>query len=250
MFDHVLAAFMFFTRLPFWKLKTVPQECFKHVVAYWSLSGWLTGGLMALACWGLLFLFPAPVAVIGALIVRLLVTGALHEDGLADFFDGFGGGYDRESTLRIMKDSFIGSYGVIGLIMYYLLGVSLLLALPVQMLPVVLGCADPFAKYVGSHILRELPYARKESESKAKVVYDRFTWKEMLMSALGGLLPLVFLPLSYWWMLIGPVIVFFLLIHLFRSRLDGYTGDCCGALFLLAELSAWMGAAIVTHFNG
>ena len=181
MFDHVLAAFMFFTRLPFWKLKTVPQECFKHVVAYWSLSGWLTGGLMALACWGLLFLFPAPVAVIGALIVRLLVTGALHEDGLADFFDGFGGGYDRESTLRIMKDSFIGSYGVIGLIMYYLLGVSLLLTLPVQMLPVVLGCADPFAKYVGSHILRELPYARKESESKAKVVYDRFTWKEMLM---------------------------------------------------------------------
>lgn len=250
MFDHVLAAFIFFTRLPFWKLKTVPQECFKHVVAYWSLSGWLTGGLMALACWGLLFLFPAPVAVIGALIVRLLVTGALHEDGLADFFDGFGGGYDRESTLRIMKDSFIGSYGVIGLIMYYLLGVSLLLALPVQMLPLVLGCADPFAKYVGSHILRELPYARKESESKAKVVYDRFTWKEMLMSALGGLLPLVFLPLSYWWMLIGPVIVFFLLIHLFRSRLGGYTGDCCGALFLLAELSAWMGAAIVTHFNG
>lgn len=250
MFDHVLAAFMFFTRLPFWKLKTVPQECFKHVVAYWSLSGWLTGGLMALACWGLLFLFPAPVAVIGALIVRLLVTGALHEDGLADFFDGFGGGYDRESTLRIMKDSFIGSYGVIGLIMYYLLGISLLLALPVQMLPLVLGCADPFAKYVGSHILRELPYARKESESKAKVVYDRFTWKEMLMSALGGLLPLVFLPLSYWWMLIGPVIVFFLLIYLFRSRLGGYTGDCCGALFLLAELSAWMGAAIVTHFNG
>ena len=114
MLDNVLAAFMFFTRLPFWKLKTVPQECFKHVVAYWSLSGWLTGGLMALSCWGLLYLFPAPVAVIGALIVRLLVTGALHEDGLADFFDGFGGGRDRESTLRIMKDSFIGSYGVIG----------------------------------------------------------------------------------------------------------------------------------------
>ena len=215
MLDNVLAAFMFFTRLPFWKLKTVPQECFKHVVAYWSLSGWLTGGLMALSCWGLLYLFPAPVAVIGALIVRLLVTGALHEDGLADFFDGFGG---------------------------------LLLALPVQVLPVVLGCADPFAKYVGSHILRELPYARKEAESKAKVVYDRFTWKEMVASALGGLLPLVFLPLSYSWMLIGPVVVFFLLIHLFRSRLGGYTGDCCGALFLLAELSAWMGAAIVTHF--
>ena len=250
MLDNILAAFMFFTRLPFWKLKTVPQECFKHVVAYWSLSGWLTGGLMALSCWGLLYLFPAPVAVIGALVVRLLLTGALHEDGLADFFDGFGGGHDRESTLRIMKDSFIGSYGVIGLITYYLLSVSLLLSLPEKLLPLVLMCADPFAKYVGSHILRELPYARKEEESKAKVVYTRFNWTEMLGSAVGGLLPRVFLPLPYGWMLIGPVVVFFLLIRLFRSRLGGYTGDCCGALFLLAELSAWMGAAIVTHFNG
>ena len=250
MFDYVLAACMFFTRLPFWKLKTVPQECFKRVVAYWSLTGWMTGGLMALSCWGLLHLFPVPVAVVGSLIVRLLLTGALHEDGLADFFDGFGGGHDRESTLRIMKDSFIGSYGVIGLILYYLLGVSLLQALPENVLPLVLLCADPFSKYVGGHILLELPYARKEEESKAKVIYDQLNWKEMLVSAMGGLFPLFFLPFPYWGMLIGPVVVFFFLVHLFRSRLGGYTGDCCGALFLLAELSAWMGAAVVTHFNG
>ena len=50
--NQILAALIFFTRLPFWKIKEVPQECFKHVVNYWSFSGWLTGGMMALIFWG------------------------------------------------------------------------------------------------------------------------------------------------------------------------------------------------------
>ena len=120
--NQILAAFIFFTRLPFWKIKSVPDECFKHVVSYWSFSGWLTGGIMAICFWGISQILPVPIAVIAALTVRLLITGALHEDGLADFFDGFGGGRDRESTLRIMKDSHIGTYGVLGLIIYYLMG--------------------------------------------------------------------------------------------------------------------------------
>ena len=106
---------------PFWKIKEVPAECFKHVVPYWPLTGWLTGGLMAGALWLSGQILPVSIAWIIAVIVRLLVTGCLHEDGLADFMDGFGGGTTRERTLAIMKDSHIGSYGVIGLIFYFLL---------------------------------------------------------------------------------------------------------------------------------
>ena len=75
------------------------------MVEYWPLTGWLTGGLMAVTLWvGSLYL-PYILAVLLAIIVRLLVTGALHEDGLADFCDGFGGGgSDRERILAIMKD--------------------------------------------------------------------------------------------------------------------------------------------------
>ena len=124
--NQILAAFIFFTRLPFWRIKNVPDECFKHVVSYWSFSGWLTGGIMAISFWAVSQILPVSIAVITALTIRLLITGALHEDGLADFFDGFGGGRDRESTLRIMKDSHIGTYGVLGLIIYYLLGYNLL----------------------------------------------------------------------------------------------------------------------------
>ena len=77
--NQILAALIFFTRLPFWKIKEVPQECFKHVVNYWSFSGWLTGGMMALIFWGASTILPHGVAVILALTSRLLITGALHE---------------------------------------------------------------------------------------------------------------------------------------------------------------------------
>lgn len=155
--NQILAALIFFTRLPFWKIKEVPQECFKHVVSYWSFSGWLTGGMMALIFWGASTILPHGVAVILALTSRLLITGALHEDGLADFFDGFGGGTNRESTLRIMKDSHIGSYGVLGLIIYYLLAYNLLVALPLTVTPFFLLSGDTWSKFISSNIINTCP---------------------------------------------------------------------------------------------
>lgn len=243
--NNLLAALMFFTRLPFWRIKQVPKDSFKHVVSYWSFCGWLTGGVMALVAWCGLSL-PAEVAVVLALASRLLLTGALHEDGLADFFDGFGGGRNREDTLRIMKDSHIGSYGVLGLVVYYLLAYSMLANMPhYRLLPAVLLCGDCWSKFVCSNIINLLPYARTESESKAKTVYSRMTAGEMLISALGGVAPLSLLVVWGYgrFVLIGcllSALIFLLLTGLFRRRLGGYTGDCCGAVFLLAELGFWL----------
>ena len=183
---------------------------------------------MALSFWVFSTWFPLPVAVLLALCARLFLTGALHEDGLADFFDGFGGGRDREGILRIMKDSHIGSYGVLGLILYYLLSFSLLVSLPAPVIPWVL-CA------------------RKEEKSKAKVVYTRMSLPEWIANAAGGLLPLLLLPLSYWGMLCFPCVLFIGLGWLLKRRLGGYTGDCCGALFLLCELACWMGAVVMAY---
>ena len=88
----------------------------------WPAAGWITGGLTALTLWGALQVLPPFAAVVTAFAVRLLLTGALHEDGLADFIDGTGGGSTRERILEIMKDSRIGSYGVIGLVIYFISG--------------------------------------------------------------------------------------------------------------------------------
>lgn len=236
--NGLLAAILFFTRLPLWRWVSVPSQSFQHIVSYWSICGWITGGTMAgvfllTAMW-----FPANVAIILALIARLLLTGGLHEDGLADFFDGFGGGRDRESTLRIMKDSHIGTYGVLALVMYYLLGYSILSSLPsYEAIAAVMLCADAFAKFAAAHIILLLPYARKEEEAKAQTVYQRLSIGEWLTALLGGVLPFYFLPLRAWCAVIGVFIVFMLLYTLMKRRLQGYTGDCMGATFLLLELT-------------
>ena len=242
---HLLAALIFFTRLPFWRLRDVPGECFKHVVPYWPLVGWLTGGLMAASLWLCAQEMPLAAAWIVALTVRLLVTGCLHEDGLADFFDGFGGGTTRERTLAIMKDSHIGTYGVIGLIIYFLLMMQMsCLSLP--LLCTLLVCGDCWAKCCASQVINALPYARKEEESKAKVVYNRMSHREFVINLASGLLPAcLWLPHRLWWACLGSLLVLLLLLHIMKRRLQGYTGDCCGATFLLCELTFYLCSLIL-----
>ena len=235
---RLLAAFIFFTRLPFWRIATVPAECFKHVVPYWPVAGWLTGGLLAGTLWLLAQVWPVQVAWMGAIVVRLLATGCLHEDGLADFCDGFGGGTTRERTLAIMKDSHIGTYGVVGLIVYFLLWARMGTLLPLPTLCAVAFCADVYAKWCASHIVNLLPYARKEEESKAKVTYSRMTLPEVLVGIVAAGIPLaLLLPADFRGACLAPPVVFLLLCGWMRRRIGGYTGDCCGAAFLLCELS-------------
>ena len=234
--DRILATLMFFTRLPFWRIKQVDAEHFKHVVPLWPLAGWLTGGIMVGILWLAAQVFPLSVAWIIAIIARLLITGCLHEDGLADFCDGMGGGVTRERILLIMKDSHIGTYGVIGLIIYFLL-LTQMSALPVWLLCAIVFTGDVWCKFVSSHIINILPYARKEEEAKNKTIYQRMTALEAFVGAIIGCLPFVlFLPKHYWPALLAPVVVFILLVWLMKRRIQGYTGDCCGSLFLICEL--------------
>ena len=244
-YDRIWAAFIFFTRLPFWRLHQPPKECYATVVEHWPLTGWLTGGLTAATLYvGSLYL-PYAVAVLLAIVVRLLVTGALHEDGLADFLDGFGGGgTDRERILAIMKDSHIGTYGVISLILYELLLVAALLSMPPETAALTILAATPFARMVTAQLIMMMPYARREDEAKSKTVYRRPTTAAGISLAVQGLLPMV----AYIWytgirwdmLIFIPCLVMYFLYRLIWSRLRGYTGDCCGAVCLLVELTVYL----------
>ena len=246
------AALVFFTRLPFWRLYNPPAEAFKSIVNYWWFAGIITGGIMAAGYFAAAHLFPALIAAIVAVVLRLLATGALHEDGLADLCDGFGGGTTRERILAIMKDSFIGSYGVIGLIIYFLLLCSAIAALPREVAPYVILFGDIFSKALSAHIIQLLPYARREEESKAKVVYVKMSLLFLLINLVvmtASLLLLHHFVSPYMcnlgWRQVAllalvPAILFLLLIALMKRRIGGYTGDCCGALFLLCELSFYL----------
>ena len=243
-YDRIWAAFIFFTRLPLWRLHQPEKEAYKTVVEHWPLVGWLTGTTMAAVLYFGSMLFTYEIAILLAIITRLLVTGALHEDGLADFIDGFGGGgTDRLRILDIMKDSHIGTYGVISLILYFLLLFFTLHAMTPIDAAMTIAAVDPFAKMLSAQLIQMMPYARTEETAKNHTVYRRFDIKAGISLAIQGLLPIcLYIYYMYaridWQLLIFiPAIVMYFLYMLIWRRLHGYTGDCCGALFLLTELA-------------
>ena len=187
---------------------------------------------------------PYAVAVIAAIAVRLLITGALHEDGLADFLDGFGGGGDRQRILAIMKDSHIGTYGVLGLIIYMLLLGAALYSMPVAVAALVIVAADPYSKMVTSQLVNMLPYARHEEEAKNKTIYRKPSISAGLSLTLQGLLPMVLMiwltGISWYAVIFIPALVMYFLYLLILRKINGYTGDCCGAVCLLVELAVYM----------
>ncbi len=248
-YDNIWAALIFFTRLPFWRLHEPPKECYRSVVEHWPLVGWFTGCIMATVLYFASMIFPYTVAVLLAIATRLLITGALHEDGLTDFFDGFGGGgNNRQRILDIMKDSRIGTYGVVGIILYGLLLFTSLVSMPPYIAAISIVAADPFAKMVAGQIIMMMPYARTEDEAKAKVVYRKMNIRAGISLAVQGLLPLALffylapaIMLANWeWIIFVPCLVMYFLYMMIWRKLRGYTGDCCGALFLLIELSFYL----------
>lgn len=252
--NKILAAFIYFTRLPFYKIADVPRWYYSTVVEHWPLVGWLTGGVMAAVLYFGSWIFPYPVAVILALAGRMLVTGAFHEDGLADFFDGFGGGgNDRQRILDIMKDSRIGTYGVLALVCYLLMMVITLSNIPPFLAALCIFAGDPFCKMIAAQVIVQMPYARTEEQSKAKVIYRHFPLWSGVSLAIQGLLPMI--PLFYFFhtilrpeiIILIPCLVMFYLTSLMRRKIQGYTGDCCGAMFLICELSYYLTILFFSH---
>lgn len=241
----LLAAITFFTRIPLWKLVEIPGEAFRKIIGYWPLTGWITGGITGLVLWGCSYLAPPVVAVILAFVVRLLLTGAFHEDGLGDFFDGFGGGRTKDDILRIMKDSHVGSYALIGIVVYYLLLVNLLASVPARTAMLLILSADPLSKMLTALMINYLPYARKESESKAKTIYDKLTFVGIIGVLVFGLLPMgLFLPVKLWCAgILSLAMMAFIFIYI-KKKIQGYTGDICGATTLLCEVMFYLGAVI------
>ena len=239
-FKRVLAAFSFFTRLPFWRIADIEKKHYERVVPLWSLVGWLTGGIMAVvyiaasACH-----LPISICVLLSLISRVLVTGALHEDGFADFCDGFGGGRNRQRILEIMKDSHIGTYGVLGLVFYYLLLWNVMTEVfGAGTSPLIFVAVDAVCKYFSSTIIYFLPYARTEAEAKNKLVYAHTSIGKKILSFVFGFLPIsMFLATEpvLAFCLFAPLICCALLFRWMHHRIQGYTGDCCGATFIITE---------------
>ena len=249
-YDRLWASFIFFTRLPFWRMYQPPKGAYQAVVEFWPLTGWLTASIMAGVLYGASLYFSYEIAVALAIVSRMLVTGALHEDGLADFFDGFGGGgRDRQRILDIMKDSHIGTFGVLALVAYLALLFFALRSLQPEVAVIVILAADPYAKMLSAQMVQMLPYARTAETAKSHTVYRKFSVQAGVCLAIQGLLPIaaclwLLRQHADWQMFIFlPCLTMYFLYLFILRRLRGYTGDCCGAVFLLTELTVYLTAS-------
>ncbi len=149
-----------------------------------------------------------------------------------------------------MKDSHIGTYGVLGLVVYELLLFATLTRLTPFDAMLTIFAGDAFSKMVAGQLIQMMPYARTEEEAKNRTVYRRIGFKSAIGLTFQGLLPLV--PFFFflharapWELMLGlPCVVMYFLYLLIWRRLRGYTGDCCGALCLLVELSFYLTASV------
>ena len=112
---------MFYTRLPCPSYIDHSENYLNKATRYFPLIGIIVGTISFLLFWIFNQIFNVEINIIIAIATGILITGAFHEDGFADTFDGFGGGWTKEKILEIMKDSRIGAYGAISLIVLILL---------------------------------------------------------------------------------------------------------------------------------
>ncbi len=245
----VCVAVQYFTRLPTPALRDFDPAWLTQSVRYFPLAGALVGLIGAAVLWLAAQLLPLPVAALIALAATVAVTGAFHEDGLADTFDALGGSVPTHRALEIMRDSRIGTYGAGALILSLLLRWQLLYALPLPLAMAVLVSSHAAARAGAASLMANLDYVRVEVEAKAKPVAHSLTGANLLSTLALGLLPMVGIAIAVpaWWapLLAGAlavVVVRLWCAHWFRQRLQGYTGDALGCAEQLGEIAFSMAA--------
>lgn len=242
--ETFFAALRFFTRIPVPRWVGHSEDQLNHAARWFPAVGWIVGAIGAAVTLGALQLWPAPVAVLLGMVATLLVTGAFHEDGLADTIDGFGGGWTREDVLAIMKDSRIGSYGAIGIGLALLLKFSalgeLLAVLPEPTFAAALIAGHAVSRLASSALIHFLDYVR--AAGKAKPLATRMGGGELACAALCGLAPCLFLPWAPVAIALGmTALITLIAARYFVKRIGGYTGDCLGATQQITEIAFYLG---------
>ena len=232
-------ALMFFTRLPCARWAGDGANDLNHAAKYFPLVGVVVGLLAALVYWAARQALPQELAVIASMVATLWLTGAFHEDGLSDAVDGLGGGWTREQALAIMKDSRIGSYGAVALVMLLLTKFEALIHLSGMHLPLVLVAGHSVSRFAAVLVIRTQSYVRESG--KAKPLATRLGNGELLAAATFGLAPLALLPLTWLWALLPVALIWLWFSRKLQQRLGGYTGDCLGAMQQLCEIAFYLG---------
>jgi adenosylcobinamide-GDP ribazoletransferase len=239
----LLLSLSFFTRLPVAGWVKYSDEAQQQSQRYFGLVGWCLGLLLVGVYWAMTHVVEPEVAVFIVMVASLLLTGVFHEDGLADMADGFGGGITIEQKLTIMKDSRLGTYGTVALIMALLGKYVLLLAQPDVI--VALLVAYPLSRVVAISFIFDMRYVSDSGSSKSQsIVANEHSSLAVLL--LSGVATFLLLPLTVVGWLILVLLVFRVIFkRLLLKHLNGFTGDCLGGGQQICELLIYLTFLVV-----
>ncbi|MCP4989012.1 MAG: adenosylcobinamide-GDP ribazoletransferase [Colwellia sp.] len=259
----ILLAISFFTRIPVKHKVDITAKMLNEASRYFALVGLVIGASSALGFYLAISIFPIELAVLFAMSISVLLTGAFHEDGWADVWDGFGGGWTVENKLNIMKDSRLGTYGAAALFFILMIKYQTLFALAtteladktqandmLTMLSLLL-LGHCLSRVLATSLIAGMPYVSEDSKSKVKPLAQQLSTTSYLILLATGLITIAFtLSFSILWKLI--VILFitrWCLKVWFTKQLGGYTGDCLGAAQQLSEVIIYITLLSLTGAN-
>ncbi len=235
----LLLAIGFFTRIPVPALPDFHEQELNTAAKYFPLAGIIVGAFAAIVYSLANAVLPQDIAVLLSMVATIWLTGAFHEDGLTDAIDGLGGGWEKEQVLQIMQDSRIGSYGVVGIVLVLSLKFAALNHFPPLLVPVLLIAGHSLSRLGAVMVMATQRYVKYSGKSKPLATSMPLT--HLAVAALFGLLPLLWLPSSWYWGIVPVAAVWMWFSLILKKRIGGYTGDCLGAMQQLTEVSFYLG---------
>ncbi len=224
------------------------EENLNKATRYFPLIGWIVGGISIIIYLLANQIFPKNIALLLSMAAGILTTGGFHEDGFADVCDGFGGGWTKSKILEIMKDSRVGTYGVLGLVLLLLIKFFSLLEIPENLLLVSILCSHTVSRLLASSFIFTHQYVREDALSKVKPVAKKLSSSNFLIALFIGLSPLFLFPeLIYFLVLIPLLITKWWLGRYFTKWIGGYTGDCLGATQQIAEIVFLLSVIVINN---
>ena len=243
-------ALMFFTRIPCPKWVDHSAEYLNKSSKYFPVVGIIVGSISAITYWLFQLIFPADIALLFGIIASILATGAFHEDGFADVCDGFGGGWTKEKILLIMKDSRLGTFGVVGIGLILLLKWSALKYFPINTLVVALISGHAISRLNAVSLIFTDQYARDDDSGKSKPLATKMSPGALLFAIIFGLAPLaLFNNINILLVVLPLFLLRWYFSRYFKKWIGGYTGDCLGAVQQVSEVVFYLSLLLIFKYT-
>jgi adenosylcobinamide-GDP ribazoletransferase len=237
--EELVAAFQFLTRIPMPSI-SFESDTLPRAIKFFPLVGFVVGAGAVLVQRLLAPHLNRPLVALAILIYLVLITGCFHEDALADTADGFGGGWNREQILVILKDSRIGSYGATALILSLLARYLLLVSLPLEHFAAYVISAHVLCRWSSLPLSYFLPPAREQDSEGARIAH----LTSLSSLVIGSFFSFAIVIFALRWAAVAPIAVTLLVAiwsgWFYRKKIGGVTGDCFGATIQLTEIAVYL----------